>query len=120
MRGGAKRALRNLRIPELLERAVGIEPTFEAWKAPVLPLYDARSRYPPQLYRLAIHRSVKRRAISIITEWAERREAASGLNILRTHLHITGMHVELQPPLERVNPGLFISLRFQRKWMYEC
>ena len=27
----------------LLERAVGIEPTFEAWKASVLPLYDARS-----------------------------------------------------------------------------
>jgi hypothetical protein len=26
-----------------LERAVGIEPTFEAWKASVLPLYDARS-----------------------------------------------------------------------------
>jgi hypothetical protein len=30
-----------------LERAVGIEPTFEAWKASVLPLYDARSDHQP-------------------------------------------------------------------------
>jgi hypothetical protein len=33
------------RTLKLLERAVGIEPTSEAWKASVLPLYDARSNY---------------------------------------------------------------------------
>jgi hypothetical protein len=27
----------------LLERAMGIEPTSEAWEASILPLYDARS-----------------------------------------------------------------------------
>jgi hypothetical protein len=32
---------------DLLERAVGIEPTSEAWKASVLPLYDARSDHQP-------------------------------------------------------------------------
>jgi hypothetical protein len=29
--------------PEFLERAMGIEPTSEAWEASILPLYDARS-----------------------------------------------------------------------------
>ena len=28
----------------LMERAMGIEPTSEAWEASILPLYDARSR----------------------------------------------------------------------------
>jgi hypothetical protein len=28
---------------EMLERAMGIEPTSEAWEASILPLYDARS-----------------------------------------------------------------------------
>src|SRR5262244_2010227 len=28
---------------EILERAMGIEPTSEAWEASILPLYDARS-----------------------------------------------------------------------------
>ena len=27
----------------MLERAMGIEPTSEAWEASILPLYDARS-----------------------------------------------------------------------------
>ena len=27
-----------------MERAMGIEPTSEAWEASILPLYDARSR----------------------------------------------------------------------------
>ena len=27
----------------LMERAMGIEPTSEAWEASILPLYDARS-----------------------------------------------------------------------------
>jgi hypothetical protein len=27
----------------VLERAMGIEPTSEAWEASILPLYDARS-----------------------------------------------------------------------------
>jgi hypothetical protein len=30
--------------PGFLERAMGIEPTSEAWEASILPLYDARSR----------------------------------------------------------------------------
>ena len=29
--------------PAFLERAMGIEPTSEAWEASILPLYDARS-----------------------------------------------------------------------------
>jgi hypothetical protein len=29
--------------PVLMERAMGIEPTSEAWEASILPLYDARS-----------------------------------------------------------------------------
>ena len=29
--------------PFVLERAMGIEPTSEAWEASILPLYDARS-----------------------------------------------------------------------------
>jgi hypothetical protein len=29
--------------PRLMERAMGIEPTSEAWEASILPLYDARS-----------------------------------------------------------------------------
>src|SRR5208283_3012871 len=33
------------RIIRILERAMGIEPTSEAWEAPVLPLYDARSLF---------------------------------------------------------------------------
>ena len=28
-----------------MERAMGIEPTSEAWEASILPLYDARSIY---------------------------------------------------------------------------
>ena len=28
-----------------LERAMGIEPTSEAWEASILPLYDARSAF---------------------------------------------------------------------------
>ena len=28
----------------VMERAMGIEPTSEAWEASILPLYDARSR----------------------------------------------------------------------------
>jgi hypothetical protein len=31
------------RIIEYMERAMGIEPTSEAWEASILPLYDARS-----------------------------------------------------------------------------
>jgi hypothetical protein len=31
-------------LPRELERAMGIEPTSEAWEASILPLYDARSR----------------------------------------------------------------------------
>src|SRR5271154_4093883 len=33
-----------------LERAMGIEPTSEAWEASILPLYDARSFQLPRLY----------------------------------------------------------------------
>jgi hypothetical protein len=29
--------------PFVMERAMGIEPTSEAWEASILPLYDARS-----------------------------------------------------------------------------
>jgi hypothetical protein len=29
--------------PGVMERAMGIEPTSEAWEASILPLYDARS-----------------------------------------------------------------------------
>ena len=29
--------------PDFMERAMGIEPTSEAWEASILPLYDARS-----------------------------------------------------------------------------
>ncbi len=29
----------------LMERAMGIEPTSEAWEASILPLYDARSSF---------------------------------------------------------------------------
>jgi hypothetical protein len=28
-----------------MERAMGIEPTSEAWEASILPLYDARSAF---------------------------------------------------------------------------
>src|SRR5690348_9436989 len=34
----------------LLERAMGIEPTSEAWEASILPLYDARSVATSRLY----------------------------------------------------------------------
>jgi hypothetical protein len=30
---------------QILERAMGIEPTSEAWEASILPLYDARSMF---------------------------------------------------------------------------
>ena len=30
----------------VMERAMGIEPTSEAWEASILPLYDARSFFP--------------------------------------------------------------------------
>jgi hypothetical protein len=30
-------------VLRFLERAMGIEPTSEAWEASILPLYDARS-----------------------------------------------------------------------------
>jgi hypothetical protein len=33
-----------------LERAMGIEPTSEAWEASILPLYDARSFSAFRLY----------------------------------------------------------------------
>ena len=33
-----------------MERAMGIEPTSEAWEASILPLYDARSRVDPADY----------------------------------------------------------------------
>jgi hypothetical protein len=32
-----------VKLFDLLERAMGIEPTSEAWEASILPLYDARS-----------------------------------------------------------------------------
>ena len=32
-----------VKLSVLLERAMGIEPTSEAWEASILPLYDARS-----------------------------------------------------------------------------
>src|SRR5258707_9069368 len=31
--------------PGIMERAMGIEPTSEAWEASILPLYDARSLF---------------------------------------------------------------------------
>jgi hypothetical protein len=34
-----------------MERAMGIEPTSEAWEASILPLYDARSSAARRLYR---------------------------------------------------------------------
>ena len=37
---GRVRAIESLRF---MERAMGIEPTSEAWEASILPLYDARS-----------------------------------------------------------------------------
>src|SRR3984957_19980739 len=40
-----------------LERAMGIEPTSEAWEASILPLYDARSPVPEAI----IHKSNLRR-----------------------------------------------------------
>ena len=33
------------RFSRILERAMGIEPTSEAWEASILPLYDARSGF---------------------------------------------------------------------------
>jgi hypothetical protein len=42
---------------EKLERAMGIEPTSEAWEASILPLYDARSR----LLNRIIHNCNRRR-----------------------------------------------------------
>ena len=33
--------------PCIMERAMGIEPTSEAWEASILPLYDARSEPNP-------------------------------------------------------------------------
>jgi hypothetical protein len=35
------------RILSAMERAMGIEPTSEAWEASILPLYDARSGSNP-------------------------------------------------------------------------
>ncbi len=35
--------LSEMRVRNFLERAMGIEPTSEAWEASILPLYDARS-----------------------------------------------------------------------------
>jgi len=34
----------------IMERAMGIEPTSEAWEASILPLYDARSFLTFRLY----------------------------------------------------------------------
>ena len=42
-RVGEQRKLNQRRLCEVLERAMGIEPTSEAWEASILPLYDARS-----------------------------------------------------------------------------
>jgi hypothetical protein len=36
-------AVLKLRVNWFMERAMGIEPTSEAWEASILPLYDARS-----------------------------------------------------------------------------
>ena len=41
---------------ENLERAMGIEPTSEAWEASILPLYDARSLRLPRLYLIQLPR----------------------------------------------------------------
>jgi|HubBroStandDraft_6_1064221.scaffolds.fasta_scaffold12103_4 hypothetical protein len=35
--------VRSTESSEVMERAMGIEPTSEAWEASILPLYDARS-----------------------------------------------------------------------------
>ena len=35
--------VRAIESSRLMERAMGIEPTSEAWEASILPLYDARS-----------------------------------------------------------------------------
>jgi hypothetical protein len=37
--------VRAIESSRLMERAMGIEPTSEAWEASILPLYDARSAY---------------------------------------------------------------------------
>jgi hypothetical protein len=37
---------------DILERAMGIEPTAQAWEAWVLPLYDARSGLEAAFYAL--------------------------------------------------------------------
>src|SRR5712691_11148501 len=46
----------------IMERAMGIEPTSEAWEASILPLYDARSTY--LLARLYINSARKVLAIN--------------------------------------------------------
>jgi hypothetical protein len=40
----------------VMERAMGIEPTSEAWEASILPLYDARSFQLPRLYLITPRR----------------------------------------------------------------
>jgi hypothetical protein len=49
-------------LPDLMERAMGIEPTSEAWEASILPLYDARSgpyanKPPRRLQEFFLHNS---------------------------------------------------------------
>ena len=51
-----------------MERAMGIEPTAQAWEAWVLPLYDARDRLIlvvlPKLPQHAANRRQKRRGLA--------------------------------------------------------
>ena len=54
-------------VRESLERAMGIEPTSEAWEASILPLYDARSGSNPNAeyhWRCAARKNAERAAVT--------------------------------------------------------
>ena len=46
-----------VKLFDLLERAMGIEPTSEAWEASILPLYDARSLLNKSYHSLTCDRT---------------------------------------------------------------
>jgi hypothetical protein len=56
-------------VSKVLERAKGIEPSYEAWEASVLPLNYARNRSPviffaPNLLRLLTYRAIFRKSMA--------------------------------------------------------
>jgi|HubBroStandDraft_1064217.scaffolds.fasta_scaffold28268_3 hypothetical protein len=61
-----------------LERAVGIEPTFEAWKASVLPLYDARADHQPD-YTSLLQNSGRNEILGCFTTSCGRRRKTQGV-----------------------------------------